>query len=198
MASSHAKRKKRQTEVTKPRQSQFFQILQFQKEHSVVGFSIHTWGKSRCVSGNKIIPLGKQGRDQVPFPHLSSHSVDLEAISKHTQQPERQEHKERGKGSPWHAPWIGKKIKLKTTLKTVSPGTSVRLCRAATAFLYPKARENLTDKVKDENRAWLGIFAVDREAVPTGDRKSFPRRIWTKNLFALCLPPCRVWSQFLS
>lgn len=38
-------------------------------------------------------------KDQVPFAQLSSHSVDLEAISSE-QQPERQEHEERGKRSP--------------------------------------------------------------------------------------------------
>lgn len=82
--------------------------------------------------------------------------------------------------------------------KTLTPASFIRLCRDDTTFQYLKARKNLTDKVKDEDRARLGIFAVGRDAVLTGERKSFPKWIQTKNLFALCLPPCRVWSQLWS
>lgn len=140
----------------------------------------------------KIIPVGKQGRDQVPFPQLSSHSLDLEAIS-YEQQPERQEHEERGKRSPWHVPWLGKKTKLKKYAEELSlqpllsgPAELLYSLSVSKGKAEPDWQKSKTDN--GANRARLGICAADRDEFKR-ERKACPRRIQTKNPFALSVPP---------
>lgn len=81
---SHTKKKKKNKPNKKPpkmklqNQGNSSYFLQFQKEDSVDGLtSICTWRKrAGIIPTTQITPAGRQGRDEMPFPHQSSHSVD--------------------------------------------------------------------------------------------------------------------------
>lgn len=73
--------------------------------------------QDRKISRMKIIPVEKQGGDQVPFlPPISLLTPWIWRPSPLNSSLERQEHKERDKRSPWHTPWLGKRVKSENKL----------------------------------------------------------------------------------
>lgn len=184
-----------------PRQFQFFQILQFPKEHWVDGLSIYTWGKIAEVYPEwKSFQLGSKEGIRCLFPSSlltlwiwRPSSVSSSLRDKNTRKGAKGvldmfldlEKRQKNMPKNSHSSHFYQALQRCYSL-SVSKGKE-----------EPDWQKSKTDN--GANRARLGICAADRDEFKQGRERLFQEGSKPRiPLLCLCLPPCRVWSQLLS